>query len=242
MIQEKYLIKQPHPTDKRASQLHLNKQSLLTIEQARPVWSALNKQLAYLDNMQSLSLLNAIDTFENNIRQFGFVQPVLKDLKKNNVDIEIVNWKSGYKNDFKTLNMAWLESEFDGQLTSQDKHAIDQPESYYLAQGGYLFFAKQADNIIACIAMKPVAKGHYEISKMAVQAGSQGQGVGRTLLLHALEKARKLQVKTISLETNSKLSRAMSLYQNVGFTKKKHPKGKSNYQRADIYMELQLYV
>ncbi|MEI6896714.1 MAG: bifunctional helix-turn-helix transcriptional regulator/GNAT family N-acetyltransferase [Psychromonas sp.] len=242
MIQENYLIKQPHPTDKRASQLSLSKQSLVIIEQTKPVWKSLNKQLNYIDSMQSPSLLNAIDAFENSIQEQGLAQSVIQDLQKNHADIEIVNWKKNYKDDFRQLNLQWLNEEFNGQLTKSDKQAIEHPESYYLAQGGYLFFAKQSDKIIGCIAIKPLFKGHFEISKMAVNTENQGQGVGRLLLLNALNKARDLQVKTMSLETNSKLLRALTLYQNFGFTKQKHPQGKSSYQRADTYMELQLDV
>jgi len=242
MIQENYLTKVPHPTDKRASQLNLTKRSLAMIEQATPIWQALQKQLDYLDSLQSNTLLQAIEDYENNLLQLNLAQSVLRDLKKERVEVEIVNWKSIYRDDFKNLNMEWLNSEFNGQLTEQDRESLEYPESYYLAQGGYLFFAKQAEKIIGCVAMKPASEGHYELSKMAVSNEVQGQGIGRLLLLNTLNKARDLQVKTISLETNSKLTRALALYQNFGFTQQKHPNGKSSYQRADLYMELQLHA
>jgi len=242
MIQEDYLFKQPHPTDKRSSQLTLTKQSLAMIEQATPIWQALQKQLDYLDSLQSHTLLQAIEEYENNIKRLNLAQSVLHELEQSNADIKIVNWDNSYKNDFKKLNMEWLDSIFNGQLTEQDKQAVNHPERYYLAQGGYLFFAKQAETIVGCIAIKPVTNNHYEISKMAVSTKIQGQGIGRKLLLTALNKARDLQIKTISLETNSQLSRALTLYQHFGFTEQKHPNGKSDYQRADIYMELQLHA
>ncbi|MCP4325763.1 MAG: GNAT family N-acetyltransferase [Alteromonadales bacterium] len=94
--------------------------------------------------------------------------------------------------------------------------------------------------MIGCIALKPANNGYYEISKMAVD--KQGQGIGRLLLLKALDKARELGVKTVCLESNTKLKRALTLYQNFGFTELPHPNGKSDYPRADIYMELALYV
>lgn len=242
MIQEGYLAKHPHPTDKRASQLSLTQQSLQIIEQAQPVWRALKKHLDYLDSLQATPFLEAIDQFEKSLQQLNLSQSVLQDLKRPAENINIVSWQSDYKSDFKRLNMNWLNSEFNGELTAADKQSLDHPEGYYLAQGGYLFFAKQADLIIGCIALKPTEDNYYEISKMAVCNEVQGQGIGRLLLLKALDKARDLQIKTICLETNSKLLRAMNLYQHFGFTQQKHPKGKSEYQRADVYMELQLYV
>jgi DNA-binding MarR family transcriptional regulator/N-acetylglutamate synthase-like GNAT family acetyltransferase len=242
MIKEGYLTKHPHPTDKRASQLILTLQSSQIIEQAIPIWQALKKHLDYLESLQKTPLLEAIEQFENSLKQLNLSQIVLQDLKKPVHNISIVNWHSDYKSDFKRLNMSWLNSEFNGELTQNDQQAIDQPESYYLAQGGYLFFAKQADKIIGCIALKPVKNDCYELSKMAVCIDNQGHGIGRSLLLTALNKARDLNIRKISLETNSKLLRAMTLYQHFGFTQMPHPKGKSDYSRADVYMELQLYV
>jgi DNA-binding MarR family transcriptional regulator/N-acetylglutamate synthase-like GNAT family acetyltransferase len=242
MVKEGYLIKNPHPTDKRASQLSLTKQSLQVIQHATPIWQALKKNLDYLESLQETPLLDAIDQFENSLKQLSLAQLVLQDLKKSVQDITVIHWHSDYKDDFKLLNMNWLNSEFNGELTNNDKQAIEHPESYYLAQGGYLFFAKQGNKIIGCIALKPISDDCYELSKMAVCPEIQGYGVGRLLLLTALNKARDLQIKKISLETNSKLLRAMALYQHFGFTQMKHPKGQSDYARADVYMELALYV
>jgi len=242
MIQDQYLVKRPHPTDKRISQLMLTEQSVTIIEQASPIWKALQKQLDYLDSLQSPSFLQAIEGFEQNVQQLNLSQSVLHDLKKEKLDINIINWNSCYRNDFKKLNMAWLTDKFNSQITQQDKQAIDHPESYYLAQGGYLFFAQQGEKIVGCIAIKPVSNTHYELSKMAVNTAYQGQGIGRKLLLHVLNKTRELQIKTVSLETNSQLKRALALYQNVGFIEQSHPKGISDYERADIYMELTLHV
>ncbi|WP_413701036.1 GNAT family N-acetyltransferase [Psychromonas sp. KJ10-10] len=242
MIHEGYLSKQPHPTDKRASQLSLTQQSLDLMRQASPVWQTLKKHLDYLESLQQTPLLDAIEQFENNLRQFNLSENVLLELKKSTQDVHIEHWKSDYKNDFKRLNMDWLNSEFNGQLTDKDKQSIDTPESYYLAQGGYIFFAKQTDLVVGCIALKPINNDCYEVSKMAVSSELQGKGVGRLLLLTALNKARDLNIKKISLETNSKLLRAMTLYQHFGFTQMEHPKGKSDYPRADVYMELPLYV
>ncbi|WP_022942701.1 bifunctional helix-turn-helix transcriptional regulator/GNAT family N-acetyltransferase [Psychromonas hadalis] len=242
MIKEGYLTKMPHPTDKRASQISLTKKSLLLIQQATPIWQALKKQLDYIESLQTASLISAIQQFENSLQQLNLSQRVLQDLQETAPKIEIVNWKSDYKSDFKRLNMVWLNSEFNGELTDADKQSLNHPESYYLAQGGYLFFAKQGENILGCIALKPTKNNSYELSKMAVCNKYQGQGIGRKLLLSTLNKARDLQIQTICLETNRKLHRAMALYQHFGFIEQKHPNGKSEYPRADVYMELQLYV
>ncbi|GLS89722.1 MarR family transcriptional regulator [Psychromonas marina] len=242
MVAEGYLIKQAHPSDKRASNLSLTLQSLQIIEQATPIWKILKKHLDLIESEQNMPLLSSLNQFEKSLTSYKLNEKVLKEALQEIHEIKIVNWNNEYKNDFKALNMVWLNSEFNGELTKADQQALNQPESYYLAQGGYLFFAKQGNEIIGCIAIKPANLNSFEISKMAVASGYQGQGIGRKLLLKSLNKARDLQVKTVFLETNSNLTRAISLYQHVGFMTKKHPNGKSDYHRADIYMELQLHA
>lgn len=242
MVTEGYLIKQAHPSDKRASNLSLTAQSLQIIEQATPIWKILKKHLDLIESQQATPLLSSLSQFEKSLTNYNLQQKVLKEAQQEIAEIEIVNWSSDYKHDFKALNMSWLNSEFKGELTETDKQSLNYPESYYLAQGGYLFFAKQGSKVIGCIAMKPTSLHTFEISKMAVANGFQGQGIGRKLILNALNKARNLQVKTVFLETNSNLIRAIRLYQHVGFTTAQHPNGKSDYQRADTYMELQLHV
>lgn len=242
MIKEGYLSKRPHLSDKRASQLSLTAQSVAIIEQAKPIWNALKKHLDYLDSLQATPFLSAIEQFENSLLQLNLSQTVLQDLRKPEQNIEIVNWHHSYKNDFKSLNMSWLNSEFNGELTEADQQSLNHPESYYLSQGGYLFFAKKGNKVIGCIALKAAQNETYEISKMAVCNECQGQGIGRLLLLKALDKAREINVKTVMLESNKKLKRALTLYQHFGFSAQPHPNGKSAYPRADIYMELQLHV
>jgi len=151
MISEGYLIKTPHATDKRASQLSLTDQSLEIIQQAEPIWQTLKKQIDYLDTLQENSLLTALENFETNLQQFNLSQTVLQQLKAPIQEIEIINWNIDYKDDFKQLNLNWLNSEFNGELENTDKQSLEHPESYYLSQGGYIFFAKQEGEIIGCI-------------------------------------------------------------------------------------------
>jgi len=67
---------------------------------------------------------------------------------------------------------------------------------------------------------------------------SQGYGIGRKLLLVALDKAREVNANSVYLESSSLLTNALTLYRNMGFSEIEHPEGKSHYKRSDIYMEL----
>jgi len=240
MIADGYLIKMQNPQDKRGCLLSLTDTSKLLIKQAAPIWDALKQQLDALEKQQSTPLMRAIEEFEMSLKEINLSHRVLQTLNKRDNPIEIVNWHHKYKEDFKTLNLQWINRYFDGAVTVTDQQALNYPEQYYLARGGYLFFAKQNDNVVGTLALRSTDKHSFEISKMAVSGEHQGKGIGRQLLLTALNKARQLDAQTVYLESNSQLTRAINLYQHCGFVHKAHPKGSSEYQRADVYMELQL--
>ena len=155
--------------------------------------------------------------------------------------MQITSWNSDYKADFYRLNYAWLEKYFSAKLNQLDHQALASPESYYLARGGYIWFATLNDQRVGCIALACQGAGVYEISKMAVDEQYQGFGIGRRMLLTALQKSRQLQANSVYLETSSLLPRALTLInQHMGFKQTPHPNGTSNYERSDIYMELNI--
>ncbi len=239
MLKDGYLTKQAHPQDKRTTQLSLTDKSQQLIQQATPIWAVLKETLDEIEAQQKTPLLSALDDFEANINNLNYAQTVLNKLQNSHPNICIENWHPQYKADFKALNMNWLNSEFDGQLTTRDKQSLNQPEQYYLSHGGYIYFAKAQDKVVGTVALK-LTKTGLEISKMAVLPEYQGKGIGRKLLLHSIQKARELQIGKIWLESNDKLTRAMTLYQHLGFSEQPHPQGKSDYARANVYMVLPL--
>lgn len=73
---------------------------------------------------------------------------------------------------------------------------------------------------------------------MAVDPACRGKGIGKMLLNHCIEAAKKLQAEKLSLFSNSKLQTALKLYQQVGFT---HVEVKGTpLLTADVKMELSL--
>jgi len=149
-----------------------------------------------------------------------------------------VGWQAQYRELFKALNMDWLDNYFDGELIEDDLQALNSPESYYLSRGGYIWFARYQGEIVGCIALAKRGADCYEISKMAVPSEVQGLGIGRKLMIQALEKAHQLNAQHIYLETASLLTRACTLYRNMGFVEVPHPEGRSRYPRSDVYMQL----
>jgi len=69
----------------------------------------------------------------------------------------------------------------------------------------------------------------------------QGRGIGRRVLEHAIDQARRIGAKSLFLGSNSRLKSAVHLYESVGF---RHVPPESMppmpYTRANVFMELLL--
>lgn len=242
MLKEGWISKTPDPQDERRQLLTLTAKSEHLLQAIQPVWHEIRQYLDQLMAEQQHPLLTALNEFEQRLQQHGFVQPVINRLEQQvRIDeIDIIGWQPALRDEFKRLNMAWLDHYFNGELTTLDRQALDHPESYYLARGGYIWFARHQGSIVGCIALAKHSDTRFEISKMGVEPNLQGNGAGRLLLLTALNKARELHAHDIYLESSSKLERALQLYRNMGFQEIPHPDGQSVYPRADIYMHIPL--
>jgi len=240
MQAEQLLYKTSDPRDERRYFLALDEKARQLLQNIDPILREMRQYLDSIIDAQQFSILKALQEFEQAYNEKGLVNPVLNALA-NNVDpnqLSIESWQSELKQEFYRLNYAWIEKYFNAQLNDLDQQALQNPEGYYLARGGYIWFAKLNQKIVGCIALANHGEGRYEISKMGVDEHYQGHGIGRKLLLRALQKSRQLHARTLYLETSSLLLRAITLYQHMGFTQCEHPNGVSNYQRSDIYMEL----
>lgn len=242
MLAQGWLSKTPDPADERRQLLALTVQSEQLLVEIRPIWAAIKSHLDQLQAKQQQPLLAALTEFESLVDKAGFVQPVLDQLtqRKGLEGFAVVPWRAELRGYFDALNRDWLVRYFNGELTEHDHQALENPEGYYLARGGYIWFATSQDQVVGCVALARHSAQCYEISKMGVEHDCQGLGVGRELLLTALNKARELGAAEVYLETASKLERAMQLYQNLGFVQVPHPQGQSIYPRSDVYMQLAL--
>ncbi len=79
--------------------------------------------------------------------------------------------------------------------------------------------------------MARVAAGEAEILTLAVVPAARGQGLGRTLLQAAINKAREMGATTMFLEVGADNPAARALYASLGFTKVGDRKG--YYQGRD---------
>lgn len=71
---------------------------------------------------------------------------------------------------------------------------------------------------------------------MAVAPELRGAGIGRKLMLGALDAYRALGGRELFLESSRRLGPALALYESVGFRHRPAPRPGTHYARADVYM------
>jgi ribosomal protein S18 acetylase RimI-like enzyme len=150
--------------------------------------------------------------------------------------IEIIEYSNTYKEDFKKLNLEWLDKY---NLTeSHDLMVLDDPEGTIIKRGGFIWLAKAGDQIVGSAALMNEGHGIYELAKMSVKENWRGKGIGKLLIQTCLNKAKEIGAAKLSLFSNHQLQTALGLYEKYGF---KHVEVvNSPFETADVKMELDL--
>ena len=151
--------------------------------------------------------------------------------------IEIIPYRQEYAQDFKKLNIAWLEKFF--WVEPHDEEVLGNPDKYILQPGGNIFFVKAGDEIIGTVALMKMEDGVFELTKMAITPQYQGQQLGQKLLEHTIQYARQQGWKRLIIYSSRKLENAIYIYHKYGF--EEIPIEENNpYARGDIKMKLDL--
>jgi GNAT superfamily N-acetyltransferase len=149
-------------------------------------------------------------------------------------EITIVGFHPKYADDYKKLNLAWIEKYF--KVEVHDIEQLNDPTSYIIDKGGYILFAKYEGTVVGTCALIKTGDAEFELAKMAVSEEVRGKQIGKQLGLAVIEKARSVGAKRIWLESNRILTTALNLYNKLGFVE--IPISDTPYARADIKMEL----
>lgn len=150
------------------------------------------------------------------------------------MEIKIVEFQTEYRDDFKNLNIEWLQKYF--VVEPFDEQQLSNPETEILDKGGKIFFAKDGDRIVGTASL---LKEHdiYELAKMAVTEDYKGKGIGNLLMEHCIAEAKKLGTKKLMLISNRSLTPALKMYEKYGF-KEVPIEEEMPYERGNIKMEL----
>ena len=150
--------------------------------------------------------------------------------------MKIIAFEERYLNDFKLLNLEWLEKH--GLTEDHDLEVLNNPQEIIINTGGFIFLAKEGETIAGTAGLAKMHDSEYELIKMAVAPAFRGKGIGKMLIEQCLQKAKELNVAKVILYSSSKLKEAIPLYEKYGF---KHiPVVDSPFVTADVKMELSL--
>ena len=152
---------------------------------------------------------------------------------KTNSNIEIIDFSDEYAEMIKTLNYEWLTKYF--RVEEGDKLSLNNPKEHIIDKGGYIFYAKLNDKISGTASLLKKTETVFELGKMAVTENVRGLGIGKLLLEHCLGFAKKKNISTLILYSNTQLKSAIHLYRKYGFIEIELEKGL--YDRANIKME-----
>lgn len=147
--------------------------------------------------------------------------------------IAIVPYRKEYAVAIKELNYEWLLNYF--SLEPGDIDSLNNPESYILDKGGYIFFALFNGIPVGTVSLLKTEDSIFELSKMAVASGYRGKGIGNQLMEYCLEFAVMKNFSKLILYSNTKLESAIRLYRKYGFYEV--PLNSDLYKRANIKME-----
>ncbi|MEG2892528.1 MAG: GNAT family N-acetyltransferase [Clostridium sp.] len=108
---------------------------------------------------------------------------------------------------------------------------------YYLDNGGHFEVLEVEGKIVGSFGLYKLDDSTCELRKMYLHTDYQGKGYGREMMERALELAPSLGFKTITLQTNSVLYKAVDMYRKFGFEDFEDPE---LCDRCDIAMKLNI--
>ncbi|MFD2516335.1 GNAT family N-acetyltransferase [Salinimicrobium flavum] len=151
--------------------------------------------------------------------------------------MRIIPFEPRYAQDFRDLNIAWLEKYF--WVEPHDEEVLGNPQKYIIDPGGTIFLVQDAERIIGTVALMKIEDGIFELTKMSVTPAYQGRNIGQELMTHTLTYAKDQGWQKLIIYSNRKLENAIYIYRKFGF--KEIPiEGNNPYARGDIKMELLL--
>jgi len=109
----------------------------------------------------------------------------------------------------------------------------------YAPPRGRLLLAREFDQVMGCIALRPLGPTTCEMKRLFVRGEYRDRGLGRVLVEAIIEEARKIGYMHMRLDTIAdRMERAIALYRSIGFVE--IPPYRQNPVDTATFMELDL--
>jgi len=105
--------------------------------------------------------------------------------------------------------------------------------------GSYYYIATIDNNVVGGGGIFPtenLPEGTCELVKLYLHKDARGTGLGKQLLNTAMQWAKENGYTQVYLESMPELSKAVTIYENVGFKRIHQPLGNSGHCGCDIWM------
>jgi DNA-binding MarR family transcriptional regulator/GNAT superfamily N-acetyltransferase len=225
--------------DKRKRVLALTSHGRTRQKELEVLWRDIRQSLQSAVDDGGGDFLGALTRLEKSLDRQSFYQRYEDQQARHTGPIEILPFEPRFAEDFRELNENWIRRYF--TLEPADSRVLDDPEGTLIDAGGDVVFAidRTSGAVIGTCALIRLSDKQAELAKMAVDDKAKGKQVGYLLGCAIIEQAREKKFEVLCLESNRKLTPAISLYRRLGFEERPFPHA-SDYSRADIYMELVL--
>lgn len=108
----------------------------------------------------------------------------------------------------------------------------------YLPPRGEILLAQLGEAPVGVVCLQPLSEDICEMKRMWADPARRGQGIGRRLAEAIVDAGRTRGYRLMRLDTLSRLTSAVSLYENLGF--RRIPAYYNNPTEGVIYLELDL--
>ena len=228
-------------TDGRKRLLSLSDEGRALYPRLEKIWTDVQQAAIGFVNATGYDVLHVIECLEESLEEASIYKRYQAVSRLRQLDqITIHEYRPAYKDDFRRLNIAWIEKYF--AVEPEDIKVLNHPDREIIKKGGQIFFAEYHGTIVGTCAIKPLGNETYELCKMGVDESVRGHQIGKKLLAAAIEKAIDLGGVAMVLDTNSKLIPAINLYRSFGFVviPEKDKPATAHYDRTDTAMHLDL--
>ena len=109
----------------------------------------------------------------------------------------------------------------------------------YAPPQGRLLLAREHDQLLGCIALRPVDSTVCEMKRLFVRPEFRDRRLGRVLVEAIIEEARKIGYEHMRLDTMpGRMDRAIALYRSIGFIEippyYKNPVDSATFMQLDL--------
>ena len=98
---------------------------------------------------------------------------------------------------------------------------LNNLKNIYEPPKGTILIVKAVEEIVACVALKPIEENNCEMKRLYVKPAFRGNGLGQKLVESLIEFATLNKYNKMKLDTLVSLKEAVILYKKMGFVETK---------------------